>query len=118
MIIVAIRFTRTRKEGLCMTLQGKGFGVIIAAARMAAALPGVVLAYTSLPVPGVPLDNSLPARVDAFVSICSDTCRVLAEKAVIKNPAVLAASVLASGNRDVASEQSISNRTTTDLVLA
>ncbi|WP_354028287.1 AIR carboxylase family protein [Chitinophaga sp. OAE865] len=35
---------------LCITAQEKGFGVVTAAADMAVALPGVVSAYTSLPV--------------------------------------------------------------------
>ncbi|WP_139169936.1 AIR carboxylase family protein [Chitinophaga terrae (ex Kim and Jung 2007)] len=38
---------------------GKRIGVIIAAAGMAAALPGVVLAHISLPVLGVPLEMAV-----------------------------------------------------------
>ncbi len=41
------------------TAQEKCFGVVIAAAGMAAALPGVVSAYTSLPVLGVLFDGGL-----------------------------------------------------------
>lgn len=46
-----------------------GFCIIIAAAGMAAALPGVVASYTSLPVLGVPLDGGLPGGIDALYSI-------------------------------------------------
>jgi len=46
---------------------GKGFGVVIAAAGMTAALPGVVSAYISLPVLGVPLEDGLSGGVDARI---------------------------------------------------
>lgn len=40
--------------------------MVIAAAGKAAALPGVVSAYTSLPVLGVQLEDGLPGGVDAL----------------------------------------------------
>ncbi|MBD3286441.1 5-(carboxyamino)imidazole ribonucleotide mutase [candidate division WOR-3 bacterium] len=46
-----------------------GFSVIIAMAGYAAALPGVVAAYTTLPVIGVPLDTSPLGGWDALLSI-------------------------------------------------
>ncbi len=46
-----------------------GFGVIIAGAGMAAHLPGVVAAYTTLPVIGVPLRGGIGDGVDALYSI-------------------------------------------------
>lgn len=46
-----------------------GFKVIIAMAGYAAALPGVVAAYTMLPVIGVPLDTSPLGGWDALLSI-------------------------------------------------
>ena len=46
-----------------------GFGVIIAAAGMAAALPGVVASQTVLPVIGVPLSGSVLDGTDALYSI-------------------------------------------------
>src|ERR671936_2880101 len=49
----------------------RGVRVIIAGAGMAAALPGVVAAYTELPVIGVPLTSSKSAAggLDAVLSI-------------------------------------------------
>ncbi len=51
------------------TAKDKGYKVIIAMAGYAAALPGVVAAYTSLPVLGVPLDTSPLGGWDALLSI-------------------------------------------------
>ncbi len=47
---------------------GRGIKVIIAAAGMAAALPGVIAAITPLPVIGVPVDSTLQGQ-DALLSI-------------------------------------------------
>jgi 5-(carboxyamino)imidazole ribonucleotide mutase len=50
---------------------GRGIRVLIAAAGMAAALPGVVAAHTELPVIGVPLTSSksVMGGLDALLSI-------------------------------------------------
>lgn len=48
---------------------GNGTEVIIAAAGMAAALPGVVASQTVLPVIGVPLSGSVLDGTDALLSI-------------------------------------------------
>ena len=48
---------------------GNGTEVIIAAAGMAAALPGVVASQTVLPVIGVPLSGSVLDGMDALMSI-------------------------------------------------
>ena len=51
--------------------RGRGLRVVIAGAGMAAALPGVVAAYTDLPVIGVPLRSSkgMLDGLDALLSI-------------------------------------------------
>jgi phosphoribosylaminoimidazole carboxylase PurE protein len=51
------------------TAAEKGFSAIVALAGYAAALPGVIAAYTSLPVIGVPLDTSPLSGWDALLSI-------------------------------------------------
>lgn len=48
--------------------RGRGIKVIIAAAGMSAALPGVISALTTLPVIGLPIDSSLDG-MDALLSI-------------------------------------------------
>lgn len=49
--------------------RGKGYRVIIAAAGLAAALPGAVAALTDLPVIGLPLDVGPLRGVDALYAI-------------------------------------------------
>jgi 5-(carboxyamino)imidazole ribonucleotide mutase len=49
--------------------EGRGLEVIIAAAGMAAALPGVVAAMTLLPVLGVPMEGKLLGGLDAVLSM-------------------------------------------------
>jgi 5-(carboxyamino)imidazole ribonucleotide mutase len=48
---------------------GKGYRVIIAAAGLAAALPGAVAALTKVPVVGLPLDVGPLRGVDALYSM-------------------------------------------------
>lgn len=49
--------------------KGRGIKVIIAGAGMAAALPGVIAASTTLPVIGVPIKGSVLEGIDAMFSI-------------------------------------------------
>ena len=55
-------------EEFAHNAQGRGIKVIIAAAGMAAALPGVIAAMTPLPVIGLPINSTLDG-VDALLSI-------------------------------------------------
>lgn len=50
------------------TSQAKGFGVIIAAAGMAAHLAGVLAAHTTLPVIGIPIAGGIGGGLDALLS--------------------------------------------------
>lgn len=84
-----------------------GYGVIIAAAGMAAALPGVCAAYTSLPVLGVPLDGGLPGGIDALYSIVQMPAglpvgTLAVGKAGARNAAVMAARIFALSNPTIA----------------
>jgi 5-(carboxyamino)imidazole ribonucleotide mutase len=77
-----------------------GYAVIVAAAGMAAHLPGVAAAYTHLPVIGVPLDGSALHGVDALYSIVQmpagiPVATVAIGSAGARNAAVLAAEILA-----------------------
>ena len=56
-------------EEFAKNARSRGIKVIIAAAGMAAALPGVIAANTTLPVIGVPVKGSVLDGVDALYSI-------------------------------------------------
>jgi phosphoribosylaminoimidazole carboxylase PurE protein len=80
-----------------------GFSLIIAAAGMAAHLPGVAASHTTLPVIGVPLEGSALAGVDALYSIVQMPAGIPVATVAIggagaKNAAVLAAEILALGD--------------------
>lgn len=60
--------TPAQVEEFAAKAQGRGIKVIIAAAGMAAALPGVIAAMTTVPVIGVPINSSLDG-MDALLSI-------------------------------------------------
>jgi len=95
--------TRTLAE----TAESKGFKVIIAAAGMAAALPGVVAAHTILPVIGVPMPGSALNGVDALYSIVQMPSGIPVAAMAIgshgaKNAALLAVRILALGDESIA----------------
>ena len=69
MVVASAHRNPDRVRELMVTAKENGYGAVIAAAGMAAALPGVCAAYTSLPVLGVPLDGGLPGGIDALYSI-------------------------------------------------
>jgi 5-(carboxyamino)imidazole ribonucleotide mutase len=80
----------------------RGVRVIIAAAGMAAALPGVVAAYTDLPVIGVPLESSRSALggLDAILAIVQMPPGVPVACVSLngaRNAAILAAKILGQG---------------------
>ena len=82
----------------------RGFEVIIAAAGMAAHLPGVVAAWTALPVIGVPVGKPGMSGLDALLSIAQMPPGVpVACMAVngAKNAALFAAAILALKHPDV-----------------
>jgi phosphoribosylaminoimidazole carboxylase PurE protein len=80
--------------------EADGYGIIIAAAGMAAHLAGFAAAHTTLPVIGVPLEGSALNGVDALYSTVQmpagiPVATVAIGSAGAKNAAVLAAEILA-----------------------
>ena len=61
--------TPAEVEKFAREAAGRGLKVIIAGAGMAAALPGVIAANTTLPVIGIPIKGSTLDGVDALYSI-------------------------------------------------
>lgn len=77
---------------------GMGFGVIIAAAGLAAHLPGVLAACTTLPVIGVPIKSGALAGKDALYAIVQMPTGIPVATVAIDgaaNAAILAAEMLA-----------------------
>lgn len=107
MVVASAHRNPDKVRDLCINAEQNGFGVVIAAAGMAAALPGVVSAYTSLPVLGVPLDGGLPGGIDALYSIVQMPAglpvgTLAVGKAGARNAAILAARIFALSDKAVA----------------
>ena len=80
--------------------ESSGYSLIIAAAGMAAHLPGFAASLTTLPVIGVPLEGSALHGIDALYSIVQmpsgiPVATVAVGSAGARNAAVLAAEILA-----------------------
>jgi len=79
--------------------EGRGFDVIIAAAGKAAHLPGVLAAYTVLPVIGVPIKSSTMDGLDSLLSIVQMPSGVPVATVAIdgaENAALLAVQILST----------------------
>ncbi len=84
--------------------QERGLKVVIAAAGMAAALPGVIAAQTTLPVIGVPIKGMLDG-LDALLSIVQMPPGIPVATVGVnaaQNAAILAVEMLALGDADIA----------------
>ncbi|NLM79003.1 MAG: 5-(carboxyamino)imidazole ribonucleotide mutase [Ruminococcaceae bacterium] len=83
---------------LAQNAAGDGFSVIIAAAGLAAHLPGVIAAWTSLPVIGVPIKTGALAGQDALLAIVQMPAGIPVATVAIDgaaNAAILAVQILA-----------------------
>ncbi len=81
--------------------EGRGLEVVIAGARGAAHLPGMVAAYTTVPVLGVPVESKTLKGVDSLLSIVQMPTGVpvgtlAIGKAGATNAALLAIAILAN----------------------
>ena len=84
--------------------KGRGIQVIIAAAGMAAALPGVIAAQTTLPVIGVPIKGMLDG-LDAMLSIIQMPPGIPVATVGVNgamNAAILATQIISLSDSDVA----------------
>ena len=67
--VISAHRTPAAAEELAAHAAENGFGVLIAAAGKAAHLAGVLAAYTTLPVIGVPIKTSLMGGLDSLLSM-------------------------------------------------
>lgn len=92
-------------EEFAKNAANRGIKVIIAAAGMAAALPGVIAANTTLPVIGVPIKGSVLDGVDALYSIIQMPPGIPVATVAINgamNAAILAVQMLALSDTTLA----------------
>ena len=106
-VVVASAHRTPRKvEEWASTAAARGLGVLVAAAGGAAALPGVVAAFSSLPVIGVPIASTSLGGLDALLSMVQMPKGVPVATVAIgswgaANAAILAAQILATGDADL-----------------
>ncbi len=90
-------------EKFAKNAKNRGIKVIIAAAGMAAHLPGVIAAMTTLPVIGVPINASLDG-MDALLAIVQMPPGIPVATVGINgslNAAILAAQIIAASNEEL-----------------
>ena len=97
--------TPAEVEKFAKEAAGRGLKVIIAGAGMAAALPGVIAANTTLPVIGIPIKGSVLDGVDALYSILQMPPGIPVATVAINgamNAAILAVQMLALSDEALA----------------
>lgn len=97
--------TPAEVETFAKEAAGRGLKVIIAGAGMAAALPGVIAANTTLPVIGIPIKGSVLDGVDALYSIIQMPPGIPVATVAINgamNAAILAVQILSLADEELA----------------
>lgn len=105
--IVSAHRTPDRMYDFATNARTDGFRVIIAGAGGAAHLPGMVASMTTLPVLGVPVQSKALNGLDSLYSIVQMPAGVPVGTLAIGragaiNAALLAASILSTGNEEIA----------------
>lgn len=104
MLVLSAHRTPHEVEDFAVNAQKRGIQVIIAAAGMAAALPGVIASMTALPVIGVPVNSSLEG-MDALLSIVQMPPGIPVATVGINaslNAALLAVQIMATADAELA----------------
>jgi phosphoribosylaminoimidazole carboxylase PurE protein len=105
-MVMSAHRTPAKVQEFASTAREQGIEVIIAGAGWAAALPGTIAAWTTLPVIGVPLATSDLNGLDALLSIVQmppgiPVATVAIGKGGARNAAILAAQIIATGDAEV-----------------
>ena len=105
--IISAHRTPDRLSEFARTAVEDGVGVIIAGAGGAAHLPGMIAAHTTLPVLGVPVESKSLKGMDSLLSIVQMPGGVPVGTLAIgaagaRNAGLLAAQILALGNKTLA----------------
>lgn len=107
--IISAHRTPAAAEQFASGARENGFGVIIAAAGKAAHLAGVLAAYTTLPVIGVPIKTSMMGGLDSLLSMVQMPKGIPVACVAVDgadNAAILAAQMLALSDEALAGQLS------------
>ena len=99
--------TPLEARDFALSARDNGFGVIIAAAGMAAHLAGAIAANTTLPVIGIPCKSSVLDGMDALLSTVQMPSGIPVATVAINggaNAALLAAQILAVSDAELAAK--------------
>jgi len=103
--VLSAHRTPLQAEAFAKSAEAEGFGVIIAAAGKAAHLGGVIAAYTTLPVIGVPIKTSMMGGLDSLLSMVQMPKGIPVATVAVDgsdNAAILAAQILAISDPQLA----------------
>ncbi len=103
--IISAHRTPMLAHDFASSAKENGFGVIIAAAGKAAHLAGVLAAYTTLPVIGIPIKSSTMDGLDSLLSMVQMPSGIPVATVAIdgaQNAALLAAQMLALSDETLA----------------
>lgn len=107
--VISAHRTPAAAERFASGARENGFGVIIAAAGKAAHLAGVIAAYTTLPVIGVPIKTSMMGGLDSLLSMVQMPKGIPVACVAVDgadNAAILAAQMLALSDEALAGQLS------------
>ena len=113
--------TPVEARDFALSARANGFGVIIAAAGMAAHLAGAIAANTTLPVIGIPCKSSNLDGMDALLSTVQMPSGIPVATVAINggaNAALLAAQILAVSDADLAAKLDAKRESDAKAVLA
>jgi len=104
-VVASAHRSPERTKSVVTDSERDGAAVFIAGAGMAAHLPGVVAAYTTKPVIGVPLSGSALNGVDALYAVVQMPPGIPVASVAIggaRNAGILAAQILATADSELA----------------
>ncbi len=113
--------TPVQARDFALNARKNGFGVIIAAAGMAAHLAGAIAANTTIPVIGIPCKSSVLDGMDALLSTVQMPSGIPVATVAINggaNAALLAAQIIAVSDADLAARLDAKRSKDADGVLA
>ena len=108
--IISAHRTPAAAEQFASHAKENGFGVIVAAAGKAAHLGGVLAAYTTLPVIGVPIKTSMMGGLDSLLSMVQMPKGIPVACVAVDgadNAAILAAQMLALSDEVLADKLTV-----------